>query len=96
MRFLVVCGFLETPAIFCPIQAFSKVDFPALGRPIRATKPERVLAIDGVAIGGVVDADNGVGVDVVVEVVIKFSESHVHLAGPGPCSKSQALLERKE
>ncbi len=33
MRFLVVCGLLETMAIFSPTSAFVSVDFPTFGRP---------------------------------------------------------------
>ena len=35
----VVCGLSETAAIFWPTSRFSSVDFPAFGRPIRATYP---------------------------------------------------------
>jgi hypothetical protein len=54
-----------------------------------------VFEIEGVvdvAIEGVVE----IVVELGIEVVIKVSESHVRFSGPGPCSKSQAHLERKE
>src|SRR5580704_1842792 len=41
MRLRVVCGLEVTMAIFCPTNRFSNVDFPAFGRPIMATNPER-------------------------------------------------------
>ena len=41
MRLRVVCATGEVMAIFSPMQALSSVDFPALGRPTSATKPER-------------------------------------------------------
>src|SRR5271157_837428 len=41
IRFLVVCGLRVTIASFSPTSAFSRVDFPALGRPIIETNPER-------------------------------------------------------
>ncbi len=37
----VVCGLCVTIASFCPSSAFSNVDFPAFGRPMMETKPER-------------------------------------------------------
>src|SRR5208283_4791609 len=37
----VVCGFSETMASLLPVRAFSNVDFPALGRPMMETNPER-------------------------------------------------------
>src|SRR5271165_6326272 len=37
----VVCGLSATMATFCPTRAFSRVDFPAFGRPTRDTNPER-------------------------------------------------------
>src|SRR5262245_5391444 len=37
----VVCGLFETAAIFSPTSRLSKVDLPALGRPMRATYPAR-------------------------------------------------------
>src|SRR5215813_2780511 len=40
MRVRVVCGFDETAAICSPTSALSKVDLPALGRPMRAAKPD--------------------------------------------------------
>src|SRR5205809_7633803 len=39
MRLRVVCGFGETMATFCPRMRLSRVDLPALGRPIKATTP---------------------------------------------------------
>src|SRR5271169_1057128 len=41
MRFRVVCGLRVTIASFSPTRAFSRVDFPAFGRPIIETNPER-------------------------------------------------------
>src|SRR5580704_2655360 len=41
MRLRVVCGLDVTIAIFCPTKRFRSVDFPAFGRPIMATNPER-------------------------------------------------------
>src|SRR3989338_5324165 len=38
--FLVVWGFADTMAIFSPRIAFKRVDFPTLGRPMIATKPD--------------------------------------------------------
>ena len=43
--FLVVCGFLEVMAIFCPIKWFIKVDFPTFGLPIIATNPDLKSAL---------------------------------------------------
>src|SRR5215475_12483320 len=40
MRVRVVCGFDDTAAICSPTSALSKVDLPALGRPMRAAKPD--------------------------------------------------------
>ena len=40
MRFLVVCGLLATMDILSPIIALKKVDFPTLGRPRMAMKPD--------------------------------------------------------
>src|SRR5437763_3721114 len=36
----VVCGLSATIATFCPTRAFSRVDLPALGRPMIETKPD--------------------------------------------------------
>jgi hypothetical protein len=41
MRFRVVCGRGETIASFSPTRRFSRVDFPALGRPMSDTNPAR-------------------------------------------------------
>src|SRR5229473_1529606 len=41
MRLRVVCGLEVTIAIFCPTRRFMSVDFPAFGRPMMATNPER-------------------------------------------------------
>src|SRR5271157_3119901 len=41
MRLRVVCGLRVTMASFSPTSAFSNVDFPALGRPMMETNPER-------------------------------------------------------
>src|SRR5260221_1439878 len=41
MRFLVVCGFDVTIAIFCPTTRLSSVDLPAFGRPTIAANPDR-------------------------------------------------------
>src|ERR1022692_76912 len=41
MRLRVVCGLRVTMASFSPTSAFSRVDFPALGRPMMETKPDR-------------------------------------------------------
>ena len=38
--FLVVCGFLDVIAIFCPIRWFIRVDFPTFGLPMIATNPD--------------------------------------------------------
>jgi hypothetical protein len=43
--FLVVCGFLEVMAIFCPIKWFINVDFPTFGLPIIATNPDLKSAL---------------------------------------------------
>src|SRR5881394_3486499 len=43
MRLRVICGFDETMETFCPRIRFRSVDFPAFGRPIRATTPKRGL-----------------------------------------------------
>src|ERR1700732_222220 len=40
MRFRVVCGFGETMATLRPTSVLTSVDFPALGRPTMATKPD--------------------------------------------------------
>src|SRR5271166_4986734 len=41
MRLRVVWGLRVTMASFSPTSAFSSVDFPALGRPMMETNPER-------------------------------------------------------
>src|SRR5579872_54090 len=41
MRLRVVWGLGEMIASFSPTRAFSRVDFPAFGRPRMQTKPER-------------------------------------------------------
>src|SRR5438105_10418228 len=41
MRLRVVCGLAETAATFSPRRALSSVDLPTLGRPTRATYPDR-------------------------------------------------------
>src|SRR5271166_5545368 len=41
MRLRVVCGLRVTMASFSPTSALSRVDFPALGRPMMETNPER-------------------------------------------------------
>src|SRR5713101_3596937 len=43
MRLRVVCGLEVTIAIFCPTSRFTSVDFPAFGRPMMATNPDRNL-----------------------------------------------------
>ena len=43
----VVCTLCETIVTLEPTSALSKVDLPALGAPISATKPQRVLSIGG-------------------------------------------------
>ena len=48
IRVLVVCGRGDTMAIFSPTSRFSRVDLPALGLPISATKP----ALNGVRVTG--------------------------------------------
>src|SRR6185437_10004632 len=40
----VVCTLRETMVTFEPTSAFTSVDLPTLGAPIRATKPQRVIA----------------------------------------------------
>ena len=40
MRFRVVWGLGVTMATFSPTRAFSRVDFPTLGRPTMLIKPE--------------------------------------------------------
>src|SRR5262247_4075324 len=45
MRVRVVCGFDETAAICSPTSALSKVDLPALGRPMRAAKPDLCFSV---------------------------------------------------
>src|SRR5215471_16164082 len=47
MRVRVVCGFSVTMAIFSPTNAFSSVLFPALGRPMMETNPERKAMLPG-------------------------------------------------
>ena len=42
IRARVVCTLWVTIDTFAPTSRFSSVDLPALGAPIRATKPERV------------------------------------------------------
>src|SRR5690625_4338988 len=37
----VVCGLVEVIATFSPTRALVRVDLPTLGRPTRATNPER-------------------------------------------------------
>jgi len=39
----VVCGFGVTMASFCPTRRFNSVDFPTLGRPMRATNPNFIV-----------------------------------------------------
>ena len=41
MRLRVVCGLRVTIASFSPTSALSSVDFPAFGRPMMETNPER-------------------------------------------------------
>src|SRR5271166_878384 len=41
IRLRVVCGLRVTMASFSPTSAFSRVDLPALGRPMMDTNPER-------------------------------------------------------
>src|SRR4051794_41490561 len=43
-RARVVCALALTIATFCPTSALTKVDLPALGAPMTATKPARVIA----------------------------------------------------
>src|SRR5688572_11080097 len=45
----VVCTLCETIAILDPTSAFSSVDLPALGAPIRATKPQCGLSTGATA-----------------------------------------------
>src|SRR5699024_1060168 len=40
----VVCGLVDVIATFSPTRALVSVDLPTLGRPTRATKPERCTA----------------------------------------------------
>src|SRR5688572_3779797 len=40
MEVRVVCGLSATIATFCPTSAFSRVDFPAFGRPTMETNPD--------------------------------------------------------
>src|SRR5271169_6460649 len=54
MRLRVVWGLRVTMASFSPTSAFSSVDFPALGRPMMETKPER-NGISGLHLVGVAD-----------------------------------------
>src|SRR5260370_26619806 len=54
MRLRVVCGLEVTMAIFCPTRRFSRVDLPALGRPMMATKPERNPGLSGTGMWAVV------------------------------------------
>src|SRR5215510_6339962 len=41
IRYRVVCGLLEVMVTFCPTRAFTRVDFPTLGRPTTAIVPQR-------------------------------------------------------
>src|SRR5271165_3201736 len=52
MRLRVVCGLRVTMASFSPTSAFSSVDFPALGRPMMETKPERNAMSGGLDLPG--------------------------------------------
>jgi hypothetical protein len=47
MRFRVVCGRGETIESFSPTRRFRIVDFPALGRPMSDTNPERWVIVAG-------------------------------------------------
>src|SRR5271166_778252 len=58
MRLRVVCGLRVTMASFSPTSALSNVDFPAFGRPMIETNPER-NAISGLHLLGVVDLLQG-------------------------------------
>src|SRR5882672_6894048 len=59
----VVWGLLETAAIFSPTSRLSRVDLPALGRPIKATWPARWLARLFVWFGDIRWNDNFFGRD---------------------------------
>src|SRR5713101_1876936 len=56
MRLRVVCGFEVTIAIFCPTSRFTRVDFPAFGRPISATNPERKARFSSLLSASVINA----------------------------------------
>src|SRR5262249_37162141 len=45
MRVRVVCGFDETAAMCSPTRALSKVDLPALGRPMSAANPDLCFSV---------------------------------------------------
>src|ERR1043166_7849952 len=45
MEVRVVCGLSATMATFCPTSALSRVDLPALGRPMMETNPERKVLL---------------------------------------------------
>src|SRR5262249_36715494 len=45
MRVRVVCGLDETAAMCSPTRALSKVDLPALGRPMSAAKPDLCFSV---------------------------------------------------
>jgi hypothetical protein len=51
IRLRVVCGLLETMAIFSPKIALSKVDFPTLGRPTIDINPVLFIKIKNPFVG---------------------------------------------
>src|SRR5262245_10536102 len=52
MRFRVVWGRGETIESFSPTRRFRSVDFPALGRPMSDTNPERWVIVAAVIVAG--------------------------------------------
>src|SRR3974390_3521966 len=82
MRLRVVWGLGVTIASFSPTNAFSKVDFPALGRPMMETKPER-KPMSGLHLLG-------------IGCVLQSPTNSLHgaLGGPQPLAPPTILLQR--
>ena len=60
-RVRVVCGFGVTNATRAPTSRFNSVDFPTLGRPTSATKPQRCPLESGAAMTAVRDSPRAAG-----------------------------------
>src|ERR1700730_13860592 len=71
MRFRVVCGLEVTMAIFWPTRRFTRVDFPAFGRPTMATNPDLYPALTGAVSAGLSGTDLA-GTDLAVVVLANF------------------------